>query len=189
MDKDELRQVMGQKRDQAPAHYIYKVQEAICERMVVWSVFQAAQLVASYVSVRKEVDTHRLIEHALKVGKRVCVPVTEGKGVMVFQELLSLDELKPARFGLMEPEYDADRIVAPACLDLMMVPGVAFDRQGNRLGFGGGYYDRYLTHCDATYVGLAYGFQVVDDIPTEGHDVRLDWLVTEHEVISCTQNL
>lgn len=189
MDKDALRQVMGQKRDQMPAHYIYTVQEAICERVVAWAVFQAAEIVASYVSVRKEVDTHRLIEYALKVGKRVCVPVTKRKGVMVFQEISSLDELKSARFGLMEPEYDTERIVAPEYLDLMMVPGVAFDRQGNRLGFGGGYYDRYLAHCDATSVGLAYGFQIVDDIPTEGHDVRMDGLVTENEAILCTQYL
>lgn len=185
MDKDELRQVMVQKRDQMPAHYIYRVHDAICERVMTWSVFQAATCVAIYVSVRKEVDTHRLIDLALEMGKQVCVPLTQRKGVMVFQEISSFDALQPARFGLLEPAYDAAQIVIPEDLDLVIVPGIAFDKSGNRLGFGGGYYDRYLAHCEAIRVGLAYGFQVVDDIPIEEHDVCVDWLVTEHEVIAC----
>lgn len=185
MDKDELRQVMVKKRDQMPAHFIYRVHDAICERMLAWPIFQAATCVAIYVSVRKEVDTHRLIDQALEMGKQVCVPVTQGKGVMAFQALFSLDELQPARFGLLEPAYDAAQVVVPEGLDLVMMPGIAFDKSGNRLGFGGGYYDRYLAHCDATRVALAYGFQVVAGIPTESHDICMDWLVTEDEVIAC----
>jgi 5-formyltetrahydrofolate cyclo-ligase len=104
---------------------------------------------------------------------------------MGFQEILSLDNLQSARFGLLEPERDVGLMVEPDDLDLVIVPGVAFDRRGNRLGFGGGYYDRFFERCNATRVGLAYAFQVVDDIPAEDHDVKIDWLVTEDEVILC----
>jgi 5-formyltetrahydrofolate cyclo-ligase len=185
MDKADLRQLMRAKRDQIPAPIIYKACQAIYERVVAWSVFQAAQCVACYVSVQNEVDTRRFIEYALGVGKQVCVPVTQGRGVMGFQEILSLDNLQSARFGLLEPERDVGLMVEPDDLDLVIVPGVAFDRRGNRLGFGGGYYDRFFERCNATRVGLAYAFQVVDDIPAEDHDVKIDWLVTEDEVILC----
>ena len=188
MNKDKLRRLMCEKRDQVPAHIIYRVQEMIYERIVSRSLFQAAQHVACYVSIQNEVDTHRLIKYALSVGKQVCVPVTQGRGVMDFQQIVSWGALKPTRFGLLEPEYDVARVIGPEDLDLVIVPGVAFDRQGHRLGFGGGYYDRYLERCNATRLGLAYGFQVIDEVPVEANDAHMDWLVTEDEVILCAKN-
>jgi 5-formyltetrahydrofolate cyclo-ligase len=176
---------MRMKRDQIAAPIIYKVCQAIYERVIAWNVFQAAPCVACYVSVQNEVDTRQLIEYALRVGKKVFVPVTQGSGVMGFQEILSLDNLRSARFGLLEPEHDVGLMIEPDDLDLVIVPGIAFDRRGNRLGFGGGYYDRFFERCNATRVGLAYAFQVVDDIPAEDHDEKMDWVVTEDEVILC----
>jgi len=185
MDKDDLRQMMRVKRDRVAPPIIYEACQAIYEQVVAWSVFQVAHCVACYVSMDNEVDTHRLIASALKMGKQVCVPVTRAKGVMHFQEIFGLDELRPIRFGLLEPVYQAEKVVGPDDLDLVVVPGIAFDRQGNRLGFGGGFYDRFLAQCAATRVGLAYAFQVVDAVPTKGHDIRMDGLITEHEVILC----
>lgn len=185
MDKSHLRQKMARQRNGATSTYIYNVCQAIYDGVIAWSVFQEAQSIACYVSVGKEVETHRLIEDALKAGKQVGVPVTKAKGMMDFQQILSLDELKPARFGLLEPELDMDLVMASEDVDLVLVPGLAFDRKGNRLGFGGGYYDRYLARCKAVKVGLAYPFQVVDVVPVSDYDVPMDWLVTETEIVAC----
>lgn len=185
MDKDHLRQMMRRQRNQMTPAYIYKACTAIYEQMVTWPVFEAAHSVGFYASIQNEVDTHRLIEYALKRDKRVSVPVTQAQGIMDFQQILSLDALQPVRFGLLEPVRNLEQVIAPQDLDVVMVPGVAFDRQGNRLGFGSGFYDRYLAHCSATRVGLTYGFQVVDRLPADAHDIQMDWLVTENEMILC----
>jgi 5-formyltetrahydrofolate cyclo-ligase len=144
--------------------------------------------VACYVSVQKEVETRGIIEYALDSGKQLAVPVTRTRGVMNFQRILSLAGLQADRFGLLEPLEDNAQIILPGELDFVIAPGIAFDRQGNRIGFGGGYYDRFLTQTRAIRVGLAYSFQLVDLLPAETHDVRMDWLVTENEVISCQTN-
>jgi 5-formyltetrahydrofolate cyclo-ligase len=185
MDKDYLRQVMRAKRDQVAPSIIYEACQTIHEQVIACPIFQTSHHVACYVSVGQEVDTHRLIVSALAMGKQVYVPVTQKKGVMHFQEISGLDELRPVRFGLLEPVYQAEKVVRPDDLDLVIVPGIAFDRQGNRLGFGGGFYDRFLAQCAATTVGLAYAFQVIDAVPAENHDVQMDGVVTEGEVILC----
>ena len=185
MDKDHFRQVMRAKRDCITSSIIYEASQRIYEQVMAWSVFEDAHCVACYVSMDNEVDTHGLIASALKMGKQVCVPVTRAQGVMHFQQIMGLDELRPVRFGLLEPVYQRERVVGPDDLDLVIVPGIAFDRQGNRLGFGAGFYDRFLVQCSATCVGLAYAFQVVEAVPTEGHDVQMDGVVTEDEVILC----
>ncbi len=189
MDKDCLRQMMRAKRDGVASHIIYEACQAIYKQVIAWPIFQASHRMACYVSIGQEVDTHRLIVSALAMGKQVYVPVTRAKGVMHLQEIFGLDELRPVRFGLLEPVYQAEKVVRPDDLDLVIVPGIAFDRQGNRLGFGGGFYDRFLAQCAATCVGLAYGFQVVDGVPTESHDVQMDGLVTEDEVILCQKKI
>jgi 5-formyltetrahydrofolate cyclo-ligase len=97
----------------------------------------------------------------------------------------SLEEVEPAPFGLLEPKealrQDQARAVPPADVDFFVVPGVAFDRHGGRLGHGRGYYDRLLAHArpDATLAGLCFEVQLVDEVPMSGHDVRLDYVVTE----------
>lgn len=187
MDKDHLRQVMRAKRNRVAIPIIYEASQCIYKQVMAWSVFQDAHCVACYVSMDNEVDTHGVIASALKMGKQVCVPVTQKKGVMHFQEILGLDELRPVRFGLLEPVYQAEKVVGADDLDLVIVPGIAFDWQGNRLGFGGGFYDRFLAPCLATRVGLAYAFQMVDAVPIENHDVQMDVLVTEDEVILCQE--
>jgi 5-formyltetrahydrofolate cyclo-ligase len=189
MDKDHLRQLMRAKRDRVASPIIYEAGQRIYEQVTAWSVFKDAHCVACYVSIDNEVDTRRLIISALDMGKQVCVPVTQKKSVMHFQLISGLDELLPTRFGLLEPVFQAEKIVVPDDLDLVIVPGLAFDRQGNRLGFGGGFYDRFLTRCSATRMGLAYAFQVVDVVPIENHDVQMDRLVTEDEVILCRKKV
>lgn len=176
---------MRTQREQVPPSVIADLSLKIYEYLVEWPIFQAAQCVACYVSIQNEVDTHPIIDHAWSHGKTVCVPVALAKHQMAFQKIANWDALKPARFGLLEPVFDTRDVIAPNDLDLILVPGVAFDGRGNRLGFGSGFYDRFLSDSSVVCVGLAYAFQVVAELPTESHDVQMDWLVTEEGMVAC----
>jgi len=158
---------------------------AIMEKCFSLPEWREAGTVHCYVSVvNNEVDTLGLLFSMFDGGKRVIVPKclpgsNELRGVMIS----SLDELSLSRFGLMEPEYSREKAVDGESLELVIAPVVAFDRKGNRLGMGGGYYDSYLSGCSCPKVGLAYSFQEVDSVPVEPHDERVDIIITEKEII------
>jgi len=132
-----------------------------------------------------EVDTHRLIENALASGRRVCVPVVEkGSTRLKVVEIENLDNLEPGPFGILEPpEAARSRLIKPSQWDLAVVPGVAFDRHGHRLGFGKGYYDRLLAEKQAPALAPSFGFQVIDPFPTLPRDIDMDLIVTESGII------
>ncbi|MDR1089118.1 MAG: 5-formyltetrahydrofolate cyclo-ligase [Coriobacteriales bacterium] len=153
-------------------------------RLVALPVFQAAQTVFCPVSRGSEVDTRTLIEEMLADGKTVCAPRCERGGVMHAQLVTSLDELEPDAFGIPAPVAECP-IIAPEALDLVLVPCVACSRQGHRLGYGGGYYDRYLpTAAHATKVILCRESLLVQTLPSEAHDVRADLVITQNERIA-----
>ncbi len=130
-----------------------------------------------------EVLTHRLIENALAAAKKVCVPVLEtGSTDLKAVEIESLDNLTPGPFGILQPPT-AGSFVDPKQWDLSVVPGIVFDRDGHRLGFGKGYYDRLLAETRAPALAPAYGFQVIETFPTLPHDIDMDLIVTENETI------
>ena len=91
--------------------------------------------------------------------------------------------MRTAHYGLREPVPNPELILPPHALDVILIPGIAFDRRGHRIGSGKGYYDRFLTRTQAVRIGLAYDFQVIDRVPAEPHDVKMDWIVTESEMI------
>ena len=159
--------------------------EVIAGHLMGTDVYRRARCISCYVSVKKEADTHRLIRAALADGKRVGVPVTRAGGRLIHVEIPSLSALEPASFGLLEPPASAGAEIPPADFDLVIVPGVAFDRLGNRIGQAGGYYDRFLPLTSAPKVALAYDFQIAEDLPVDAHDVPVDILVTESGVHSC----
>ncbi|MFO7274316.1 MAG: 5-formyltetrahydrofolate cyclo-ligase [Bacillota bacterium] len=141
-----------------------------------------AHTVLLYMPVRGEVDTAALAEAGRLAGKRLLLPRVEQGDRLLRLHLWdgTAAQLVPGAYGIPEPRPDLPQ-VAPAVVDLVIVPGVAFDRRGYRLGYGGGYYDRLLPElAHAVRIGLGYGFQLVDLLPAEPHDVRLDALATEH---------
>jgi len=142
--------------------------------------FAAAGLIHTYVSSKeKEVDTHGLIRISLEQGKRVAVPVVEGKGQLRHAEIEGLEGLVRDAWGLLEPPADhAVWVEEVEEIDLVVVPGLAFDRQGGRLGFGGGYYDRFLGSTSAFRVGLVYDCLLLDEVPMEAHDARIDVVIS-----------
>ena len=183
--KQDIRRRMLKQRFALTPSQVQEVGDAVRNRLVETDLYGRARCLGCYVSVKNEVDTHRLIQVALEGGKRVGVPVTRKKQSLVHLEIHTLSGLRSGPFGLLEPA-GGDRIeIPPGDFDLMLVPGAAFDRRGNRIGFGAGYYDRFLARTSAPKVGLAYAFQVLGRLPAALHDIRLDYLVTETAVYTC----
>ncbi|WP_370642604.1 5-formyltetrahydrofolate cyclo-ligase [Tepidanaerobacter sp. GT38] len=141
--------------------------------------YKKAKVVMFYVDMRNEVMTKKAIIKALSEGKRVVVPrVKKGYGLLAI-EIKSLDELKTGTFGVLEPPEREEVILEE--IDLVVVPGVVFDKKGYRIGYGGGYYDRFLPKLrkDAKKIAVAFEMQMVDFIPAESHDIKMDAIITE----------
>lgn len=148
--------------------------------------FNGANCVLLYASKGSEVHTDGIIQSALALGKKVALPVTkkEEKRIEIY-ELKDAKELAPGAFGILEPPQREDRLVQPEEVELALVPGVSFDRRGHRIGYGMGYYDSLLKKVKGKKIGLAYSLQIVERVPDEPHDVAVDMIVTEGEIIKC----
>ncbi len=148
--------------------------EAIQRKVFRLTAFRRATWVGCYVALPYEVHTWRMIEAMVAQGKRVAVPVTRPRSTRLeFSEVRDpLAELAPGRFGVWEPRPHARRPVSIRRLDLVLVPGIAFDRRGHRLGHGAGYFDRFLARLpkDVPTIGLAYRCQLVPRLPADPHD-------------------
>lgn len=151
--------------------------------------FKEAKNILFYVSFNDEVDTHEMIKELLDNGdKTVVVPyVLKKYPILQLSELKNFDELEPKTFDILEPKELYTREFNPEKLDLVIIPGVAFDENGHRIGYGYGYYDRFLKKVKKVKkVGLAFELQLVDKIPEEWHDVPVDIVVTEEKVLKCS---
>lgn len=147
--------------------------------------YAAAQTVFCFVGVRQEIDTRRLIERMLAEGKRVYVPRCGMPGQMEACALHSLSELKKGKFGIPEPDGQAETIAAEE-LELALLPCLAVRPDGLRLGQGGGYYDRYLERFRGVSAALCREDFVMEEIPSEPHDRYVDFIVTERGVRRCS---
>lgn len=136
-----------------------------------------------YVDFRNEVATRDIISKLLDLGKEVYLPVTlKEEKKLIPKRIFSLDNLVSGAYGILEPRIDAPTI-DNSLLDVVIVPGSVFDKNGYRTGYGGGYYDRFLESTDALKVGVCFDFQLVDDVFPENHDKRMDFIITEKEVL------
>ena len=141
---------------------------------------QKARIILFYASMPGEVDTLAMIEKAIYSGKRVALPIVEQKkGKLIPTLISSMEDLRLGTYGIAEPHLDPNKEIAIKDLDAVIVPGLAFDRQNNRLGQGAGYYDRFLRTLPETVttVGLAFDFQLTESLPTEAHDMRLQQII------------
>jgi len=155
--------------------------QVICERVMKLEEYQAAPLVLSYISFGNEVDTKGFITKTLKLGKQVAVPKCHS-GKMNFYLIDSLADVHPSYMGILEPDVDTKKIVTQKMQkgSVCIVPGLVFDCDGYRVGYGGGYYDKYLAFYMGEKIGLARSMQVSSNpLPIGPQDVRVDTLVTE----------
>lgn len=163
------------------------VSEKIVERFMQLNEYAAAKTVMFYVDVRDEVRTRQALPAAIASGKRIVVPYCVDGELELFW-LESMDELELGMYRILEPTASMRTVerkkLQPTDLDLVMVPGVAFDRNGGRTGHGKGYYDKLLQHArlNAPLIALSFECQLFDKIPAESHDIFMDKVVTEAAV-------
>ena len=190
MPKRSLRSRMLKQREGLAPEALSTASRAAQQLLLALPEYAAAGCVALYMAIRGEIDTTLLLERCLQDGKRVLMPAVCGE-TMVFRPVDSLTALQPGCFGIPEPDPSGAAHDA-AAFDLLVVPGVAFDHAGHRIGFGRGYYDRFLDHDgrSGALVGLCHDFQLIDEnIPVEGHDIRMDKVVTDRRVVSCSPQI
>lgn len=163
---------------------------AIWERLSLLGEFAAATRLLVYVSTGSEVDTQGLIRQLLAMGRQVCVPrfepATQGYATSMLHDFDS--ELTTGQYGVLEPKPGVIRPSALKQIDAALVPGLAFDETGNRLGRGRGHFDRLLGQTGGVRIALAFDFQVLDEVPAEAHDARMDFIVTETRVVNLRGN-
>ncbi len=151
----------------------------ITQKLLSLPEIKVSKYILLYYPHKNEVNTLPVIQKLLKEGKSVLLPKVQGKDIIPIK-INNLFQLKKGYAGIKEPEGEA---VSPEKIDVVIVPGVAFDRKGHRLGYGKGYYDRFLLKTKAKKIGLAYDFQIVQEIPAEEHDVPLDLIITPTQII------
>lgn len=145
--------------------------------------FLNARTIMVYVSFGGEVETKDLIKRLLEAGKRVCTPLCNAKDVsLTAKEITNFSDLKPGSYGILEP-LETSCVVAKNEIDFILVPGCVFSKDGHRIGYGKGYYDRFLKDSSAVTCGLCYDFCLLDSLPFENTDVPLDIIITEKDII------
>jgi 5-formyltetrahydrofolate cyclo-ligase len=165
-----------------------ELSKAICVKFVALPEYANAKTVMYYIDVRSEVRTRHDLPNALAQGKKIIVPWCNEHGELELFHLENMEELAIGMYKILEPKQELRALphkqVKPSDLDLIMVPGVAFDRSGARMGHGKGYYDKLLQHArlDAPLVALAFECQLFPEIPTAQHDIFMDKIITERAV-------
>ena len=188
MRKQEIRKKMLGIRRLQPKETRRKLSLMIWKRLKSLDEFSGAESVLFYLSLPDEVDTEKMIKESIRIGKKVLVPVTDtGKRTIKPSWLKNYEkELEPGPYGILEPKSECRRIAGNEEVKLVIVPGIAFDRSGARLGFGAGFYDRFLKEFGyGASVGLAFDFQITHRLPRGPHDVPMDIIVTPNRVITC----
>jgi 5-formyltetrahydrofolate cyclo-ligase len=181
--KQTLRRQMLSLRAKIPLQERLVSDAAISRQVVEFSTFRDANVIFVYVSTDDEIDTRAIIEEGLKQGKRVCVPRCEGRGIMKAYEISSFDDLQEGSYGILEPRETCP-FVEPDCVELALVPCMACTPSGQRLGYGGGFYDRYLQGRTYPAAALCRNALILDELPAGEYDVPVDLVITENSVIA-----
>ena len=161
-----------------------KAESTMLETLLSWRIFKKAGVIHTFISKPEEPDTRLIIEHCWSYGKKIAVPLVLKDTFDLFHsEIKSFDDLIPGLYGTQEPSPERRIKINPDSFDLVIVPGVAFDRQGGRLGHGKGYYDRFLELTSAFRLALAFDCQLLEKIPTEVHDVPMNAILSESGIV------
>ncbi len=177
--KKEIRRECRMKRENQPEKEREEKSRLICRKVLDLPVYQASSTILVYIETQGEVSLDGVIRAAWKDGKTVASPRCHGK-TMDFYRIRSYEDLETGTFGVREPKDGCEMIIPDPSHTLLLAPGVAFDRRGGRVGYGGGFYDRYLAeHPGLHTVGIGFAFQIYDTVPGEPTDIPLEQIVTE----------
>ncbi len=164
-------------------------EQAVMERLLREEIYENARRIYCYASFRDEVGTAGIIEESLRRGKKVAVPRIVGRRRMEFFFIKSRADLRPGAWNIPEPGPWCAKAPLPDEETLVILPGAAFDRSGARIGYGGGFYDAYLAGNDrCRKAALAFDTQCMEQIPVDEYDVRAEMIITEKELIKCSQD-
>jgi 5-formyltetrahydrofolate cyclo-ligase len=184
-EKKHIRDQILKQRESLDLNIRSQWDESIFNRFISSEFYKKAATIFAFVSFKSEVDTHKIIKYAAEDGKTIYVPKIQSKekGIEIFK-IEDFNQLKKGYFGILEPVegcVPADKNT----IDLILMPGVAFDRLGGRLGYGAGFYDRFLSGMDekANKIALAYHFQILNRIPMDKYDIPIDGVISEGEII------
>ncbi len=185
--KRKLRRRILDMRESLSPDEVRRESLAVCQRLVAHPAFEGGGTILFYYPFRKEVDIRPAMEDAWSAEKRVVLPkadpVTKS---LAFYRVEREEPLVSGAYGIPEPLERESARISPEAIDLVVVPGVAFDERGYRLGYGGGYYDRFFSRCPGPFhrIGVAYSFQLVSTVFPEEHDQPLDGLITPSMTLS-----
>ncbi len=191
MKKKALRKEIMALRNSLNETALEEKSSQIYDNLTNWPVFNNADSILIYMDFQNEVKTNKIIETCLKQNKDVIVPVVdETTQQMILIEIDGDTKFVKSKFGILEPAIIKDKTRSLYDVDLVLAPGVAFDLIGNRLGYGGGYYDRLLdAHSEIRHLikvyGLAFECQLIDNVPAESTDYTMDGIVTEKKIYQC----
>lgn len=181
LSKSEIRKEILRVRGEASPLTLKEYNNIIFNKVISTGEYEKSKLMFIYVSYKNEVDTYNIIRHALEKGKRVCVPKVLSKAEgMVAVEIKSVNELRKGFQGILEPEISEKNVVInEKDIDLVIIPGVAFDLNGGRVGYGGGFYDRFLPLLNENCgkIAIAYDFQIVPRINVEKNDFTVKCII------------
>ena len=189
-DKKTIRQEIILRRDSISGNIKKGKDAAIRQRIIRLPEFTDAKTILFYASFRSEVDTREMIKISLTHGKQAVLPKVdkENKKLKLY-EIKDMSELMQGYMGISEPSVSEGKLTRFDDIDLIIIPGAAFDVSGNRLGYGAGFYDRLLAGMKnkIPVIAPAYEEQIIENIPSEPHDVRVDKIVTDMRVIECKE--
>ena len=187
MTKQTLRAEVSARVKNLSPTYCREADAAICRWVIQSAQYQEARTVFCYVGTEREIDTMALLRDALRDGKTLAVPLClPEKGMMEARRIEGLGDLVSGRYGILAPRLDCP-VVAPESFDLAVVPCCTGNARGQRLGYGGGYYDRYLPRTSCPTMLLCRHQREREDIPAEEHDILMDYFVTERGIVECAR--
>lgn len=181
-EKAELRARMRCMRRALSGEEQRRAADGVYARIMNLSSYRAAEVVMAYVAARGELSLQGVLEDVLNSGRVLALPRCGEKGAMDACRVTDMRRLRRGAYGIWEPDETCP-LIPPEKIDLILIPGTAFDRAGGRIGQGGGYYDRYIQKTRAVRVGVCHGFALMNRVPTEDHDARMDAVVTPEETL------
>ena len=182
-DKGQLRRLALSKRNDTDASYRLRAGELIAEKLLALPELNEAKLIMCYSSFRSEVPTGTIVSALEARGKKLCFPVCGKNGIMQAWHPQDKDCWRAGMMGICEPDVEKSELIDPEQIDIVICPMVAFDAERQRMGYGGGYYDRYLPKCSkALRIGIAFEAQRMERLVTEEYDCPMDIIVTEEKI-------
>ncbi|MBI5205687.1 MAG: 5-formyltetrahydrofolate cyclo-ligase [Nitrospirae bacterium] len=186
--KRTIRRETLQKRDAIAKNLKAEKDISIMQRIIMLPEFSVAKTILFYASFRSEADTMDMIKLSLHLGKLAVLPrVCKKENILKLYEIKNMDELARGYMWILEPSVDEARLRKLSDIDLVIIPGAAYDTHGNRLGYGAAYYDKLLATMGKKIliIAPAYEEQIVEKIPAEPHDIKVDKIITDKRVIEC----